>query len=405
MPVRVTTRIPHGNAADVLVREATGGVEVAFSPHPMGGVECLWFCFRVTGCGSRRLRVVMRNFDNILYWSGSPRNLRPVARRRGGDWERLGHGTPVGRPDGRTDVAWEVSRPGPALDVAFCYPYGRPELESLLGRARGRLQADVIGVSQGGRPLVRISNGFGVRGSRAPGIYLSARQHAGETPGSWVLEGALEGLAAAGDRAPLVWAVPLADIDSIEEGAYGKDRYPCDLNRAWTAPMMRHEAQVIAQDVNRWRERCRPVLALDFHAQGGASATGLYFIPSDHGKAGLRRTAAGWERRIARHLGARLMPRRHGGGEKLSPSAQAWARTGYLPRWPGILWTDYCMDNGIPATLLEIPYAMAGPLLFRRDTYREVGRRVATVLLKGCAEIDATKGRGMGQFGHPRLKK
>ena len=156
--------------------------------------------------------------------------MRPVVRggrlsTRGdasdGDWQRLEAGIVGQLPDGRTCVTWVVGAPpGPPypsyLDVAYCYPYGLPEVEALMRETEGYWQADIIGVSQGGRPLVRLSNAYGQAGGQRPGLYLIARQHSGETPGSWVLDGFLRHLVLLGEAAPLVWSVPLTNIDGVE---------------------------------------------------------------------------------------------------------------------------------------------------------------------------------------------
>ena len=106
-------------------------------------------------------------------------------------------------------------------------------------------RVDTIGVSQGGRPLLRLSNDYGRPKGERPGVFLMARQHSGEVSGAWVLDGVLRRFAELGEAAPLVWAIPLANIDSVEQGDYGKDNFPYDMNRAWGKLPMRHETLVL----------------------------------------------------------------------------------------------------------------------------------------------------------------
>jgi len=40
---------------------------------------------------------------------------------------------------------------------------------------------------------------------------------------------------------------------------------------------MRHEILVFQRDIDRWKERCKPILGIDFHAPGGCETKGLYF--------------------------------------------------------------------------------------------------------------------------------
>lgn len=133
-------------------------------------------------------------------------------------------------------------------------------------------------MSQNGNPLIRISNNYGKINGKKLGFYFIARQHSGETPGSWVLDGLLKYLAKMNCRDILVWEIPLSNIDGVLQGDYGNDNFPYDLNRAWRDPPMRHETLVFQRDINnRWKSRCKPTLILDFHAPGGTETDGAYF--------------------------------------------------------------------------------------------------------------------------------
>jgi hypothetical protein len=272
MAFKIDTDIPYGNVCDVSVTEREGMTEVSFAADPHGGPECLWFCFRLiqvapTTGFNRKIRLVLKHSFNML-GGGNSLNMRPVIRRVETDWERLDAPLVEKLPDGRNLVAWVIDAPEPFVDVAYCYPYGRSDVDTLLSETDGYWRADTIGVSQEGRPLIRLSNSYGEVDSNRPGLYLLARQHSGETSGSWVLDGFLRHTASLGDSAPLIWSVPLANIDGVERGDYGKDNFPYDLNRAWGTPPMRHEVLVFQRDMQRWKERCRPVLGIDFHAPG-----------------------------------------------------------------------------------------------------------------------------------------
>ena len=94
-----------------------------------------------------------------------------------------------------------------SIEVAFCFPYGQDELDRLVAASGLRLQA--VGACERGRPLLRLDNGPGERGSSRPGLFILACQHSGETPGSWVLDGLLKRLASLGAAAPLTWAMIL----------------------------------------------------------------------------------------------------------------------------------------------------------------------------------------------------
>jgi two-component system NtrC family sensor kinase len=61
-----------------------------------------------------------------------------------------------------------------------------------VNKSKGHWHCDTIGLSQDGRDIVRLANTYGKVGENKSGLYFLARQHCGETPGSWVLDGALE---------------------------------------------------------------------------------------------------------------------------------------------------------------------------------------------------------------------
>ncbi len=371
MPLRIDTTIPFANACGLELLEDRPVPEVRFAADPHGGPEALWFCLRVVRdakSAARQMKLVLKHPGNML-GVGTLDHLRPVVRTAETDWQRLGLPEAETLPDGRRLATWTVDVPAEWLETAFCYPYGRPKLERLVQECDGHWRADAIGASQGGRPIVRLSSGPGAEGSDRPGLYLVARQHSGETPGSWVLDGLLRRMAEQHRRTPLVWAVPLANIDGVESGDYGKDHFPWDLNRAWgtgpAAQPMRHEVLVMQRDVARWRTRCRPVLALDLHAPGGCEASGAYFfVPDPETEPDAHAEAARWAGILAEALG-RLAAADH-------------ARVARYPsRFDGPSFRQFFRGVGVPGLCMETPYALAGETVLTRKVYREIGVRLA----------------------------
>lgn len=374
--LEVKTDISYGNACDVEVVERKGRYEVAFAPSPHGGPETLWFCLRIqrTGddhSGGRRLVLVLKHADNML-GGHTPSVIRPVVRQADGNWERLGEGEVWEAPDGRRSVAWTVEMRGATLDVATAYPYGRPELEALVDASDGYWRMDTIGVSQGERPLIRVSNDYGTPESRRPGLYVMARQHAGEVSGSWVLDGFLRAMQSMGAEAPLVWAVPLTNIDGIEQGDYGKDNFPYDLNRAWGQPPMRHETLVFQNDMQRWVTRCRPMLGIDFHAPGACETAGIYtYVPDPEVDRAAYNAIVRWVEEVEASLEADY-------------AAESFARVARYPsRWETPSFRKYGWPNlGVPCITFENPYAMINGRTLTREAYREAGGRIARAIAR-----------------------
>jgi hypothetical protein len=274
-------------------------------------------------------------------------------------------------------VTWELRPPPDAeaiqwADVAYCYPYGLPEVEALVGESEGTWQVDSIGLSQGGRSLLRLSNGYGQIGDQRPGLYLLARQHSGETPGSWVLDGFLRQIGALGESAPLVWAVPLTNVDGVEGGDYGKDNYPYDLNRAWGRPPMRHEVLAFQGDIRRWAERCRPVLLLDLHAPGACESSGVYcYLPDPAIHSRFHQEALSWTTAIKAALTGQYAAECF---ERVARYASRWE----TPRATGDCWSRH----GVCGLGVETPYALVGELVLTRQGYREIGARMAAGVLE-----------------------
>ncbi len=372
----VRTDIPYGNACDVAVVERGGVHEVAFAPSPHGGPETMWFCLRVQGPeveggGGQRLVLVLKHTDNML-GGHTPSVIRPVVRQANEDWTRLEEGEVREAPDGRRSVAWTVTMAGPALDVATCYPYGRPELEALVTESDGYWRMDTIGVSQGQRPLIRVSNDYGAPEGRRPGLYVVARQHAGEVSGSWVLDGFLREIRGMGPEAPLVWAVPLTNIDGIEQGDYGKDNFPYDLNRAWGRPPMRHETLVFQNDMQRWATRCRSMLGIDFHAPGACETSGIYtYVPDPEDDRAAYNAVIPWVDKVAASLG-------------VDYAAEPFARVARYPsRWETPSFRKYGWPNlGVPCVTFENPYATIHNRTLTREAYREAGARIARAIVR-----------------------
>ncbi len=370
MNLVVDTSIPYGNACDVSVTQGSAGWTVAFAADPHGGPETLWFAFRLRREDGADLPIgsvnlVLRHFGNML-GKARAETIRPVFRLAGEDWDRFGVGCTETLPDGQPQATWTLDVPAAYVDVAICYPYGMPEVEALVRESGGYWRADTIGVSQGARPLVRLSNSLGTPGSDRPGLYVVGRQHSGETPGSWVLDGFLREIASHGEKAPLVWAVPLTNIDGVEQGDYGKDNFPYDLNRAWGRPAMRHEVLVFQRDVERWRHRCQPALALDFHAPGMAEADGCYFfLPNPRAYPAVEEATRRWVAWIHESLTADYC-------------AKDFGRVAtYASRWESPTFSGYFADSGVCGLSMETPYSQIGQKVLTRPEYREIGRRVA----------------------------
>jgi len=374
MALKVTDRIPYGNAQAVEIIEKGESPEIRFAAGSHGGPEALWFCFNVTETDStvsrQKLTLTLKYARTLL--CGKPVGLKPVYQPDGKQWFRMKSGIPTTHDDGQVSVSWSIPYPAPTTEIAFCYPYGPPELRTLVQKSKGTWRSDTIGLSQGGRSIKRLSNTYGKEGGHQPGLYLIARQHSGETPGSWVLDGLLEQFSRTKKNPYMIWSVPLANIDGVISGDYGKDNYPYDLNRAWGHPPMRHETLVIAQDMAEWKRRCNPELVIDFHAPSGSEDGGIYaYLPDPERFADARRAAESWANVIGEALG------------KDYASDDFKRVIAYPSRWE----TPNCsafasQDLKVCSLAIETPYSNCGKNVMQQKQYREAGKLIAEGILR-----------------------
>jgi hypothetical protein len=266
MTLSIRTDFPGGNGLLLEAAESAGRLEVRFAAEPRNCPEAMWFHFRLQGAGGRAVRCILANPDQTLGgadWSGN----RPVFRRAEEPWSRCGPAVKVETPAGRIEWAWDIPAAEGDVELAHCFPYQEADLEGSLKELSGAVRNTFIGLSQKGRPMSRLYVGTPEASSRKPAAVLLARCHAGETPGSWVLDGALRHLAGRKDlrEALAWWAYPFVDIDDVVEGSYGKDPWPHDCNRSWDN-MKRAETNAVIPDIRRLAERSAGLFLVDLHA-------------------------------------------------------------------------------------------------------------------------------------------
>ncbi len=372
MTLKAITRFPGGNAAAVTITEREGLPEIRFISDPCGGPEALWFYFRLeeTKPEPERHTKVRLTWTMIDQVHGGTESVccHPVCASPGHTWTRLKQPDENRNEAGLRELSWLIPHPAPQTEIALCFPYGKPELDNLAERSRGFWQTAAVGLSQGGRLLERWYNDPGTTGGSHPGVYLVARQHGGETPGSWVLDGLMRHWASARKGGYVVWAVPLADPDGAEWGWFGREQVPWDMDRAWGQPPLRHEALGLQQDLERWKGRVKPLLVLDLQAPGAFERDGVYAYAAAEGTPTATEETK-WCNVIRNEL-------------KADYAADTFQRVDQRPvRLAGTSLVEYVRATlGLPALTLSIPYAQAGEQMLTQKSYREIGQRIAQAI-------------------------
>jgi hypothetical protein len=360
-----------GNGQILRATRRRGRRHVQFMSEPRASPEPLWFHVSAEGAGGELVRFEWMNADGCLGLGGRRElaGVRPVVRVDRGDWARADSVTVRARPGGGHSLSFATPGPCGRADAAFCYPYGPADLEQTLSQLGGAWAVDKIGLTGSGRPIPRLrTRGDG----RKPGVYLVARQHAGETPGSWVLDGILRVVAGARQRDILrkvAWrAVPFVDLDGVVEGDYGKDAMPYDFNRAWLAAPMRPEVLCVQADVRSPARRAAMRLLLDLHAPGGGEHAFYIHVARDERSPEERTAGLSFGRCLARHF-AEL------------PAESLVRVPRYASRWPDAgtasSWAWDHMD-GLLGVGVETSYqCVEEGAWLTPDGYREIGARLA----------------------------
>jgi hypothetical protein len=371
--LRATGCFEGGNARiERIFRDEQTDVVYFSAEHKKGGPQALWFFLRVEGVKGPNLRCVLTNPSQILGGGGSWRHNSPVFRFGNGPWSRIGQVTR--RPNEHlvpeVVLAMEVPPNESVVEIAACYPYLQEDLDATLtGSDPNSIWSKAtIGYSAEGNPMTRVYNDLGDEDRSKPGLFFIARQHAGETPGSWLLDGILRHLASdegvSLSKEFCIWAVPIADPDSVVCGAYGKDQFPWDINRAWDR-VTRPEIHAIQTDLIRWTGRCRPHMIVDLHAPG-YSEHGFYFwaptVP--YSVARLTHTVARqFRERVPEHLR---------GSE---PAYRQWGATQTSVHQGASCIAFGIQRLGIPTATLEVSYQGPEPgVCYTQEEYRLLGR-------------------------------
>jgi len=256
MTAQTNVRIdfPGGNGIDF---QWPSPGHLRFEADLRDGPCSMWFNFVVENPGSDVLHCEMVNGKTALGWPHQP-HVRPVFRHDGEAWHR----TPPSVTDkeaGRFEFDVECS--GRATEIASCYPYQLADWEQFFARTLQPIGAEIVGLGKTGMGRDYFCCRFG-GGPKV--IWLAARTHSGETPGSYAMEGMLAQLADVCDPHVSVIAVPFIDLDGVVEGMYGKNRPPVDFNRSWHVEETRPEIRALKEYIDTLS--APPSMAVDLHA-------------------------------------------------------------------------------------------------------------------------------------------
>ena len=343
-----------------------------FCPDFHGGGSALWFHFRLAlpeGAAPPPQATLQIQMDYVDLLAGLEESagFRPVIRSEGRDWAHLRPGRLEITPDGRQSLIWEAPFPNPTLECACSFPYGRQDLRQFLSRhsAKGWEEAE-IGLTGSGHALHRIANQPGNPDQPLPGLYLVARQCAGEPLSSWLMEGIFMELERMVRRPTILWAVPFADPDGLQRGIYGR-QHPRSLSESWHARTDRSECAALQRDILRWQPRCSQPLLLNLEGTPRLSMEQFRVLHAE-GESAAEREALAWGNVFREALdrsfrGAAISA--PASPEEIHPdhSIHGWAR-----------------KQGIPTLTIQTPWWLGRDKPITRKVWREAGKALAGAL-------------------------
>lgn len=237
-----------------------------------------WFHFRVTGEKGQALRLVIENAGSAAYPKGWE-NYQAVFSDDLMEWRRVptsfdGHSLVI-------DTQLNVN----ALYVAYFAPYSTERHQMLVAGALSHEQAtvSVLGQTLDGRDLDMIT--LGEPGPDKHNVWITARQHPGETMAEWWMEGFLERMldpisAISKDllSRAVFYVIPNMNPDGSARGHLRTNAAGVNLNREWAEPSMEKSPEVYLVLQKMIETGCD--LAFDVH---GDEALPYNFIAGSEG--------------------------------------------------------------------------------------------------------------------------
>jgi murein tripeptide amidase MpaA len=202
-----------------------------------------WFYFRVVGGSDRALSFTIEGLDGTSYVRGWE-NYNVAASYDLEHWFRVDS-----RFDGKA-LAFDHKPDRNSCYYAYfaAYPVERYR-RFVAGIAASPLAAQIpLGTSIDGEPLDLLRFGDPAADRQ---LWIIARQHPGESMGSWWMEGFLPRLADTDDAAATalrqqaaIYVVPLVNLDGVRRGHLRTNTAGADLNREWADPSPERSPEV-----------------------------------------------------------------------------------------------------------------------------------------------------------------
>ena len=229
--MRISSQFDSGN---IVVKSASDPKDIRLEIKKDNGSDFYqWFHFRLSGAKGQTCRMVIENAGGAAYldgWDG----YQAVASEDREHWERI----ETSYADGQLTLT--LTPDSDAVWIAYFAPYSMARHDALIAacQADPRVTLDVIGETLDGRDIDRLIVGEPGDGKKT--LWITARQHPGESMAEWAAEGLLERLLDDNDpvahdllNKAVVHIVPNMNPDGSFRGHLRTNAKGVNLNREW----------------------------------------------------------------------------------------------------------------------------------------------------------------------------
>lgn len=244
--MRITANFDAGNI-DIVSLEDKKDIQLAIRPD-VGEEFFQWFNFRLSGQVGEQYVLNILNAEEASYPDGWE-NYQAVASYDRQHWFRL----PTSYNDGKLTIIADLERE--TIQIAYFAPYSYERHQDLLAAAQEHplVTLEHLGETLDKRDLtlVKIGNGDTNSDVNKRNIWITARQHPGETMAEWLIEGLIDSLLDDNntnsklllDKANF-YIVPNMNPDGSVRGHLRTNAVGTNLNREWSAPSLEKSPEV-----------------------------------------------------------------------------------------------------------------------------------------------------------------
>ena len=244
--MHITANFDAGNI-DVISLEDKKDIQLAIRPD-VGEEFFQWFNFRLSGEIGEQYVLNIVNAGEASYLEGWE-NYQAVASYDREYWFRL----PTSYKDGKLTIVAELECD--TIQIAYFAPYSYERHQDLLAAVQTHplVSVEHLGETLDKRDLtlVKIADGDSSSDKSKRNIWITARQHPGETMAEWLVEGLLYSLLDSDNATAKlllekanVYIVPNMNPDGSVRGHLRTNAVGTNLNREWLSPSLEKSPEV-----------------------------------------------------------------------------------------------------------------------------------------------------------------